>query len=434
MAGSLAVAVGTEAGAAPADAQTTSAGVHTTAMSCPTTFDNQTPVVGIAPAPGASYWEVDQNGEVGALGGAPCYGSAPAHLNQPIVGMAATPDGHGYWLVAADGGVFAFGDAGFYGSTGGIHLNQPIVGMAATPDGHGYWLVAADGGVFAFGDAGFYGSTGDMRLTQPVTGIAPTPDGHGYFLVARDGGIFSYGDAVFHGSMGGQHLAAPVVGAALDPATGGYWLVASDGGVFSFDAPFHGSPAGRPIPAPATAISVTAGGAGYRIVGADGHVYAYPLAAYAGQVSLPPGTLRCLSSQMAFRVVSYQARLGNVAAAVSLTNQSSSSCALDGYPGVGLVSPQDAIMAVSTDRGPDYLFADAGPSALVLDPGQSAYFDVGYTDMPLGQPSSSVLEIDVPNGTNPMFLDTASAVRAYPNPDHINVNAVHPAPAFPAAG
>ena len=82
------------------------------------------------------------------------------------------PTTPGYWLVASDGGIFTFGDAGFYGSTGGIHLNQPIVGMAATPDGHGYWLVASDGGIFAFGDAGFYGSTG---------GIAPQPAhrGHG---------------------------------------------------------------------------------------------------------------------------------------------------------------------------------------------------------------------------------------------------------------
>ena len=49
--------------------------------------------------------------------------------------MAATPDGKGYWLVASDGGIFTFGDARFFGSTGGVHLNQPIVGMAATPDG-----------------------------------------------------------------------------------------------------------------------------------------------------------------------------------------------------------------------------------------------------------------------------------------------------------
>ena len=74
--------------------------------------------------------------------------------------------------MASDGGIFAYGDAGFYGSHGGSPLNQPIVGMAATPNGKGYWLVASDGGIFAYGDAGFYGSHG---------GIAPQPAhrGHG---------------------------------------------------------------------------------------------------------------------------------------------------------------------------------------------------------------------------------------------------------------
>ena len=38
----------------------------------------------------------------------------------------------GYWLVAFDGGIFSFGDATFDGSMGGTHLNQPIVGMAAS--------------------------------------------------------------------------------------------------------------------------------------------------------------------------------------------------------------------------------------------------------------------------------------------------------------
>ena len=88
------------------------------------------------------------------------------HLNQPIVGIASTPDGGGYWLVAKDGGVFAFGDAHFFGSTGGMYLNQPIVGIASTPDGGGYWLVAKDGGVFAFGDAHFFGSMGAGPLTS----------------------------------------------------------------------------------------------------------------------------------------------------------------------------------------------------------------------------------------------------------------------------
>jgi predicted secreted protein len=74
--------------------------------------------------------------------------------------------------VASDGGIFAFGDAGFHGSMGATRLNQPVVGIAATPDGNGYWEVASDGGIFAFGDAGFHGSMGATRLNKPVVGIA----------------------------------------------------------------------------------------------------------------------------------------------------------------------------------------------------------------------------------------------------------------------
>jgi hypothetical protein len=53
-------------------------------------------------------------------------------------------------------------------------LNQPIVGMAASPDGQGYWLVAADGGIFNYGDATFDGSAGVMPLARPVVGMAST--------------------------------------------------------------------------------------------------------------------------------------------------------------------------------------------------------------------------------------------------------------------
>ena len=203
----------------------------------------------------------------------------------PITGISSP----GYWLVASDGGIFSYGDAQFHGSTGGIHLNEPIVGMAATPDGGGYWLVASDGGIFSYGDAQFYGSTGGIHLNKPIVGMAATPDGGGYWLVASDGGIFSYGDAQFYGSTGGIHLNKPIVGMAATPdgggllarglrrrdlllrrrpvlrldrrhpsqqahrrhgATpdgGGYWLVASDGGIFSYgDAQFYGSTGGDP--------------------------------------------------------------------------------------------------------------------------------------------------------------------------------------------
>ena len=78
----------------------------------------------------------------------------------------------GYWLVGADGGVFAFGDAGFHGSMAGKSLDQPVVGIAATPDGKGYWLVGADGGVTAFEHEDFLGSMSGAFMSQPAVGMA----------------------------------------------------------------------------------------------------------------------------------------------------------------------------------------------------------------------------------------------------------------------
>ena len=54
------------------------------------------------------------------------------------------------------------------------HLNKPIVGIAATPNGGGYWEVASDGGIFAFGDAAFYGSVPNTLARINQTGSAKT--------------------------------------------------------------------------------------------------------------------------------------------------------------------------------------------------------------------------------------------------------------------
>ncbi len=118
----------------------------------------------------------------------------------------------GYWLVASDGGVFSFGDANFYGSMGGKPLNQPVVGMASTPDGKGYWLVASDGGVFSFGDANFYGSMGGTYLGENVTAIASGPSG--YQIVSDLGGTFGFGGNAYLGSAELYPLNRPIVGAA----------------------------------------------------------------------------------------------------------------------------------------------------------------------------------------------------------------------------
>jgi len=210
-------------------------------------------------------------------------GHGPMALNQPLVGMATTPDGGGYWLVSGDGGIFSFGDAGFHGSVGGTALDAPIVGMAPTADGLGYWLVAGDGGIFAFGDAAFDGSMGGTPLNRPIVGMAPTADGRGYWLVAGDGGIFSFGDANFDGSVEGTGLDAPIVGMAPTHDGQGYWLVASDGGIFAFgDAAFDGSMGGTPLSRPIVGMAPTADGLGYWLVAGDGGIFAFGDAGFDG--------------------------------------------------------------------------------------------------------------------------------------------------------
>src|SRR5438445_726254 len=107
-------------------------------------------------------------------------------LQQPVVGMAATPSGGGYWLVAADGGIFTFGNARFRGAAT-TRATAPIVGMAATPSGKGYWIVSDDGGTAAFGDGRGFGTqlAGDGAA---IVAIAASPRS-GYWVAARDGTV-----------------------------------------------------------------------------------------------------------------------------------------------------------------------------------------------------------------------------------------------------
>jgi hypothetical protein len=211
----------------------------------------------------------------------------------PAAPRAAAASG-GYWGVASDGGVFAFGDAAFLGSTGALRLNQPVVGMAATPSGSGYWLVASDGGIFTFGDARFHGSTGAVKLNRPVVGMAATPTGRGYWLVASDGGIFTFGDARFHGSSGGKVLDKPIQGMAASPTGAGYWFVANDGGVFAFgDAGFYGAATDdRPRRGNRKVVAIVPSltGRGYWLGTANGDVLAFGDASDlggAGDLNLP---------------------------------------------------------------------------------------------------------------------------------------------------
>ena len=81
-----------------------------------------------------------------ACPGAPAaWRGATATVGQLLGLVASGIPSQGYWTNASDGGSLHLRSAQFDGSPGSIHLNEPVVGMAATPGEGGYWEVATDG-------------------------------------------------------------------------------------------------------------------------------------------------------------------------------------------------------------------------------------------------------------------------------------------------
>ena len=107
------------------------------------------------------------------MGDAVIFGSQiSAHLNAPIVGMAAEARRAGVLVGGLRRWSVRLRRRRVLRLTSGDDLNAPVVGMALGRNGQGYWLVASDGGVFAFGDAGFFGSQAPSHLNAPMVGVA----------------------------------------------------------------------------------------------------------------------------------------------------------------------------------------------------------------------------------------------------------------------
>lgn len=118
-------------------------------------------VIDICTTPtGEGYWLLTLGGQVYTYGDALYYGNAPLSLDVSM-GMAATPSGDGYWIISYNGLLTAHGGADELTVNGEDYLgnlNDPMVGLAATPTSNGVVAAGGDGGVFSFGDGPFWGS------------------------------------------------------------------------------------------------------------------------------------------------------------------------------------------------------------------------------------------------------------------------------------
>jgi hypothetical protein len=135
------------------------------------------PVVGMASTPnGHGYWMVASDGGIFTFGDAPFQGSLGADpLTFPEVAMSSTgvPNEIGYWMVNSNGAVSSFGPAGNFGSAP-QHINAPVVGMADGPGNGAVTNTQYSSGSFGYDVSSFQCNT-------------PLPSGHTIGVVEATG-------------------------------------------------------------------------------------------------------------------------------------------------------------------------------------------------------------------------------------------------------
>ncbi|MEH1937221.1 MAG: DUF4232 domain-containing protein [Nostoc sp.] len=111
---------------------------------------------------------------------------------------------------------------------------------------------------------------------------------------------------------------------------------------------------------------------------------------------------RCETSQLSVRRVSEDAGVGNVALTYAFTNNGSSPCTLNGYPGLALLDAKDQpLEGVKIIRSKDTYFSSQQPRQQVtLAPGKQASFQIAYNHISSPDkncPMSSKIQITPPN-------------------------------------
>ena len=87
---------------------------------------------------------------------------------------------------------------------------------------------------------------------------------------------------------------------------------------------------------------------------------------------------RCLTQHMSAGLHGFQALVGNRGFILTLTNTANSSCALYGYPGLGLLDAAHHVLPSTTHWGSTYFAPDPGRHLIVLSPGETASADFAF--------------------------------------------------------
>ncbi len=146
----------------------------------------------------------------------------------------------------------------------------------------------------------------------------------------------------------------------------------------------------------------------------------------AAPSSTTVATATCQPSQLNIALFGSEGAAGTIELTFFLTNTSTMLCAMHGYPGMELVDATGGNLATVVTRGGGLTFENVAVTDVSLAPGQTAYFNLGYGDVPVGTTSCSVasqVEITPPN-------DTSFAVVPVPQINACGGGALHVSPVF----
>ena len=94
----------------------------------------------------------------------------------------------------------------------------------------------------------------------------------------------------------------------------------------------------------------------------------------------------------------------DVGTMLDLTNSSRHACALDGYPGLGLLDSRHRVLRTVTHQGDTFWTNDTGRRIVGLAPGQTAYAGLAWTHTGDNAVSASYLEVTPPNSTTHLTI------------------------------
>lgn len=130
-------------------------------------------------------------------------------------------------------------------------------------------------------------------------------------------------------------------------------------------------------------------------------------AAAAPPTSAAPTPTSCHANQLQMTPQTGQGTAGMTEMSIEMVNISSTTCTMNGYPGMQLLSASGSALATSVVRGggPSYSAAAANqpPGTVTLAPHQTAAFSFSYQNIPVGTspacPLSSKALVTPPNDT-----------------------------------